>query len=205
MMLLMRLRRVGADALLIECRDSKHVEAWRATLSLRRVNGELDVTDIVPGARTVLLDGIAPETADLLADWPEPAAAETATGPLVEIPTTFDGEDLPGVAELWGVPVDEAVARLVETPLTVAFCGFAPGFAYMRGLPEEWSVPRLAAPRPRVPAGSVGLAGAYTGIYPTASPGGWRLVGHTGLALFDVRAEPPALLGPGTRVRLVRA
>ena len=69
------------------------------------------------------------------------------------------------------------MTRLLETALTVAFCGFAPGFAYLRGLPAEWSVPRLAAPRPRVPAGSVGLADDYAGIYPTASPGGWRLVG----------------------------
>ena len=71
----------------------------------------------------------------------------------------------------------------------------------MRG-PTEWAVPRLDAPRPRVPAGAVALAGAYAGIYPTASPGGWRLIGHTEQTLFDVREEPPALLSPGTRVRL---
>jgi KipI family sensor histidine kinase inhibitor len=201
----MRLRRAGRSALLIECRDGEQVEAWRAELLRRRESGELTATDIVPGARTVLLDGVPPETADLLAGWPEPDAAATAEGPLVEIPVAFDGEDLPDVAERWGVTADEAVNRLLATPLTVAFCGFAPGFAYLRGLPEEWAVPRLDAPRPRVPAGAVGLAGAYAGIYPTASPGGWRLVGHTGKTLFDVRAQPPALLGPGTRVRLAPA
>jgi KipI family sensor histidine kinase inhibitor len=87
----------------------------------------------------------------------------------------------------------------------VAFCGFAPGFAYLRGLPAAWAVPRLAVPRARVPAGSVALAGGYAGIYPSASPGGWRLVGRTAVTLFDVRREPPALLSPGTRVRLVTA
>lgn len=201
----MRLRRAGGSALLIECHDGEHVEAWRAELWRRRAAGELEVTDIVPGARTVLLDGVAPETAALVESWPEPAPAATADGPLVEIPVTFGGEDLPDVATRWQVPVEEAVDRLLATPLSVAFCGFAPGFAYLRGLPEECAVPRLDAPRPRVPAGSVGLAGAYAGIYPTASPGGWRLVGKTSQNLFDVRREPPALLVPGTRVRLVRA
>jgi KipI family sensor histidine kinase inhibitor len=99
--------------------------------------------------------------------------------------------------------VPAAVERLTGTELTVAFCGFAPGFAYLRGLSPAWAVPRLDAPRPRVPAGSVALAGEYAGIYPTAAPGGWRLVGRTDATLFDVRREPPALLAPGTRVSLV--
>ncbi|GAA2652148.1 5-oxoprolinase subunit B family protein [Paractinoplanes durhamensis] len=201
----MRIRSAGASALLIECRDGERVEAWRAELWRRRESGQLSVVDIVPGARTVLLDGVAPGTAALIAEWPEPDVLQRQAQRLVEIPTTFDGEDLPDVAAHWGVTEAEAVRRLVETELQVAFGGFAPGFAYLRGLPEAWSVPRLAAPRPRVPAGAVGLAGPYAGIYPTASPGGWRLVGHTGQELFDVRAEPPALLTPGTRVRLVPA
>jgi KipI family sensor histidine kinase inhibitor len=204
-MSVMRLRPAGDSALLIECLDGEHVEAWRAELFRRRAAGELAVTDIVPGARTVLLDGVGPETAELLASWPEPSVAAVADGPLVEISTTFDGADLPDVAARWGVAVEEAVARLVAAPLAVAFCGFAPGFAYLRGLPEEWAVPRLAAPRPRVPAGAVGLADSFVGIYPAASPGGWRLVGRTDAALFDVRAEQPALLAPGTRVRLAPA
>jgi KipI family sensor histidine kinase inhibitor len=132
-----------------------------------------------------------------------PPGVSAEEGPLVEIAATFDGEDLDDVASRWGVPVPEAVRRLAATPLAVAFCGFAPGFAYLRGLPDEWAVPRLAAPRPRVPAGSIGLAGSYVGIYPAASPGGWRLVGHTDQKLFDVRRKAPALLTPGTRVRLV--
>ncbi|MEU4243861.1 allophanate hydrolase subunit 1 [Actinoplanes sp. NPDC026619] len=201
----MRLRPAGASALLIECRDGDQVEAWRADFWRRRESGQLSVVDIVPGARTILLDGIAPGTAELIAEWPEPEIAGKEAQRLVEISTTFDGEDLPDIADLWGVTVPAAIDRLVETELVVAFCGFAPGFAYLRGMPAEWSVPRLAAPRPRVPAGAVGLAGPYAGIYPTASPGGWRLVGQTDQELFDVRAEPPALLTPGTRVRLVPA
>jgi KipI family sensor histidine kinase inhibitor len=201
----MRLRPVGTSALLIECRDGEHVEAWRAALWRLREAGDLTVTDIVPGARTVLIDGISPGTADLLGGLPDPSGGDESRSRQVEISTTFDGEDLPDVAELWGITEADAVRRLADTELTVAFCGFAPGFAYLRGLPEAWSVPRLAAPRPRVPAGSVALAGPYAGIYPTASPGGWRLVGRTDQELFDVRAEPPALLTPGTRVRLVPA
>jgi len=202
----MRLRRAGRSALLLECRDSDEVEAWRAELWRRRSSGELSAVDIVPGARSVLLDGIAPDTPTLLAGWtPVGPATEISDKPHVELRTTFDGEDLPDVAARWDVSVPAAVARLAEAELTVAFCGFAPGFGYLRGLPQEWAVPRLAAPRPRVPAGAVALAGGYAGIYPAASPGGWRLVGHTTANLFDVRREPPALLAPGTRVRLVPA
>jgi KipI family sensor histidine kinase inhibitor len=201
----MKIRRVGATGLLIECDDADRVEDWRAELWRRRETGELRAVEIVPGARTVLLDGVAPGTEELLPRWePEPGGIQSV-GPLVEIHTVFDGEDLEPVAELWGVTVDEAVQRLVDTRLHVAFSGFAPGFAYLRGLPDAWAVPRLAAPRPRVPAGAVALAGGYAGIYPTASPGGWRLVGHTDQNLFDVRREQPALLTPGTRVRLVAA
>ena len=169
----MRVRRVGGSALLIECRNGEQAEACRAELFRRRDAGELVVTDIVPGARTVLLDGVAPEIEASLAGWLPARTAAVADGPLVEIGAIFDGEDLADVAERWRLPVDEAVNRLVATPLTVAFCGFAPGFAYLRGLRDEWAVPRLPAPRPRVPAGAIGLAGAYAGIYPTASPGGW--------------------------------
>ena len=201
----MRLRRVGTAALLIECQNGEQVEAWRHEIWQRREAGEIEVVDVVPGAHTLLLDGVPGNTAEILSGWAEPAAATTAEGPLIEVATVFDGEDLPDVAERWAVPVDEVVTRLAETRFTVAFCGFAPGFPYLRGLPDGWAVPRLAAPRPRVPAGSVALADAWCGIYPTASPGGWRLVGRTELNLFDVRREPPALLGPGTRVRLVPA
>jgi len=201
----MHTRRAGAAALLIECADGAEVEAWRAELWRRRERGQLAAVEIVPGARTVLLDGLAnpQEAADLVASWAPPPAASTVPGPLIEIPVRYDGTDLAAVAEEWRVPVSEAVERIAGTQLRVAFCGFAPGFAYLTGL--RWPVPRLATPRPRVPAGAVGLAGEYAGIYPTASPGGWRLVGSTEVVLFDIHRDPPALLAPGTRVRLVSA
>jgi KipI family sensor histidine kinase inhibitor len=199
----MKIRPAGRSAVLLDCRDDREAEAWRAELWRRREAGELDVVEIVPGERTVLLDGVGADVERLMGRWTPSTVRVLSDTPLVEIATTFDGEDLPAVADGWGVSTDTAVARLTDVELTVAFCGFAPGFAYLRGLREEWAVPRLAAPRPRVPAGSVALAGAYAGIYPSASPGGWRLVGRTTADLFDVRREPPALLAPGTRVRLV--
>ena len=202
----MRVRRVGVRALLLELPDAEEVAAWRGELWRRREAGEITAVDIVPGAATILLDGVGNGTLEAIRGWPPPdPGATVAHAPLVEIPTEFDGDDLADVAELWDVEVPTAVERLVAASLRVAFCGFAPGFAYLSGLPEEWAVPRLAAPRPRVPAGAVALAGGYAGIYPSASPGGWRLVGRTSVTLFDVRRRPPALLPPGTRVRLVQA
>ncbi|SCE79497.1 5-oxoprolinase subunit B family protein [Micromonospora chokoriensis] len=134
---------------------------------------------------------------DATAGTPDRAATE------VVVPVCFDGPDLPTVAEYWNVDVPTVLRRLTSTRFRVAFCGFAPGFPYLTGLPAELALPRLATPRPRVPAGSVALAGPYAGIYPGASPGGWQLVGRTELVLFDVHADPPARLGPGTSVRMV--
>ena len=115
---------------------------------------------------------------------------------------TYDGPDLGSVAEHCGLSVDEVVERHERTEFVVAFCGFAPGFAYLSGLPDELHVPRLAEPRSRVPAGSVGLAGGFTGIYPRASPGGWQLIARTEETLWDPDREPPALLVPGTVVQV---
>jgi KipI family sensor histidine kinase inhibitor len=201
-----RVTRVGGSALLIECADGA-VEAWRSLLWQRRAAGDLVAEEIVPGARTVLLDGLddPDATAELVRGWAPPPPAGVAARPLVTVPVVYDGPDLIDVAERWGVSVPSAVARLAGAELRVAFCGFAPGFAYLSGLPAEWSVPRLDTPRASVPAGAVGLAGPYVGIYPTRSPGGWRLVGRTDVSLFDVHRDPPALLAPGTRVRLAGA
>ncbi|MEU6072434.1 carboxyltransferase domain-containing protein [Micromonospora sp. NPDC047074] len=226
----MRIRPVGAHALMLDCADADQVERWRAELWWRRERGELTAVEIVPAAVTVLLDGVPDPaaTAARIAAWtPGPAgtpapghappatdstiaaggsaalgAAGAGTGTTVEVPVTYDGEDLPLVADHWGVDVPAVVERLTSTPFRVAFCGFAPGFAYLTGLPAELAVPRLPTPRPRVPTGSVALAGPYAGIYPAASPGGWLLVGRTDLPLFDVHADPPARLTPGTPVRL---
>jgi KipI family sensor histidine kinase inhibitor len=204
----MRVRAVGADALLLEVDDPA---AWFAELWRRRDAGELSATEIVPGARTVLLDGLADPaaTGEAVRHWTLAAtadAADRANGPerIVEIAVSFDGPDLSFVAGRWDTDEAGVIARLVETRFHVAFCGFSPGFAYLAGLPTEQAVPRLESPRHRVPAGSVALADTYAGIYPTASPGGWRLIGNTDAVLFDPDRDPPALLTPATRVRLVQ-
>ncbi|PPA60349.1 5-oxoprolinase subunit B family protein [Micromonospora chalcea] len=201
----MRIRPVGTHALLLDCDDPEQVEAWRAELWHRRASRELTATEIVPGAVTVLLDGVPDPSAaaDRIAGWRPRTGGPGATTAEVRVPVVYDGEDLPRVAAHWDTDVPAVIDRLRRTEFRVAFCGFAPGFAYLTGLPPELAVPRLATPRTRVPAGSVALAGPYAGIYPAASPGGWLLVGRTDLPLFDVHADPPARLTPGTRVRLV--
>jgi KipI family sensor histidine kinase inhibitor len=195
---------VGWSALLIETDD---VEAWRAELARLRAAGELVAAEIVPGERTVLVDGVSdPDAAaGLISGRTPPPDAGAAAGPFVELPTWYDGADLGLVARHWEVSTDEVIERHTGTEFRVAFCGFAPGFGYLTGLPAELAVPRLDTPRPRVPAGSVALAGRYCGVYPGESPGGWLLIGRTERRLFDVDADPPAVLSPGTRVRFVHA
>jgi KipI family sensor histidine kinase inhibitor len=192
---------VGRDAVLVEVatpQDAVSLATWARERALAR--------DVVPGARTVLLDGLPAgldpsRLDDLLASW-APTAVEL--GPKVEIAVRYDGPDLEAVAEAWGCEPTEVGARHRATAFVAAFCGFAPGFAYLTAVPDDLpEVPRLETPRTQVPAGSVALAGRWCGIYPTASPGGWRVIGHADATLFDVRREPPALLAPGTRVRFV--
>ncbi len=199
-----RLLTAGARAVLLEVDTPEAVPAWRATLLRALASAALPApAEVVPGARTVLFDGVDPAMVrDLVSRIVVgDAVAESADGPLVEVPVVYDGADLGAVAACWEVPEREVVVRHTGTEFRVAFCGFAPGFPYLRGL--EVDVPRRSSPRPSVPAGSVALAGRYCGIYPTASPGGWQLIGRTSLRLFDVDRDPPALLPPGVRVRFV--
>lgn len=195
---------VGEHALLLEVDDADQLRALQAHVAALRQTPELScLTDVVPGARTLLLDGLDDPraTARAALAWVLPPVP-AAIGGLVELDVVYDGDDLPAVAHSWGLDVAAAAARHAAVTYTVAFCGFAPGFAYMSGLPDELAVPRRATPRPRVPAGAVALAGTYTGIYPQRSPGGWQLIGHTDARLWDADREPPALLVPGTRVRI---
>ncbi|MER7625379.1 5-oxoprolinase subunit PxpB [Streptomyces sp. NPDC126503] len=198
-----RVLRVGDRALLVELPDGDRAEAFHAEVLRRRAAGELaSVREVVPAARTVLLDGVDdPERlAAELPHW-EPAPLHARVGGAVEVPVRYDGPDLAEVAALWGVSVAEAVRIHTAAEFRVAFCGFAPGFGYLTGLGERYAVPRRATPRTAVPAGSVALAGPYTGVYPRSSPGGWQLIGTTDVVLWDPRREPAALLTPGTRVR----
>ena len=137
------------------------------------------------------------------------AAAESAGAPearTIDLPVGYGGEfgpDLEDVARHTGLTPAEVVRLHSGGCYLVYFLGFSPGFPYLGGMPPELVTPRLAAPRKRVPAGSIAIGGSQTGVYPVESPGGWRIIGRTGLRLFDPQAVPPALLRAGDSVRFV--
>lgn len=165
-----------------------------------------DVVEIVPAAETLLVSVSSSASLDRVIDALEHLSdldAGSDSGRRVDIDVVYDGDDLEEVAERTNMSVDEVVARHSEAAFTVAFCGFAPGFAYLDGLPPELHVPRRPTPRTRVPAGSVAIAAGFSAVYPSASPGGWNLLGRSDITLFDVDRDPPALLVPGTHVRFV--
>ena len=208
----------GEDALLLEVSGLDEVLALEGLLRAVLARSEhpwSGVIDVVPAARTVLLltrpgtdvSALAVAVRDLATSAALPASGvATASGArVVEVAVTYDGPDLDDVATLTGLTRAEVVAAHTGSPWRVAFGGFAPGFAYLVGGDPRLTVPRRAHPRPTVPAGAVGLAGEFSGVYPRASPGGWQLLGTTALTLWDVDRDPPALLTPGTTVRFVDA
>lgn len=200
----MKVLPVGEEALLVEVSSGEEAQAVHAELLRRRAAGTLTVREIVPAARTVLLDGLEDPVrlAERLVSWdipPVPARTRDTIG----IPVRYDGPDLDDVAALWGVEPQEVARIHAAAEFRVAFCGFAPGFGYLTGLPQRYDVPRRATPRTAVPAGSVALAGPYTGVYPRSSPGGWQLIGRTDSVLWDHARVPAALLTPGAVVRFV--
>ncbi|WP_416977811.1 5-oxoprolinase subunit B family protein [Streptomyces sp. T028] len=202
----MRVLPVGDDALLVEVASGAEAEALHAELVRRRAAGLLTAREIVPAARTVLLDGVRDPvrlTSELTAADIPPAPPRAHE--VIELPVRYDGPDLADVAAHWGVSAREVVRIHADTEFRVAFCGFAPGFGYLTGLPPRYDVPRRATPRTAVPPGSVALAGPYTGVYPRSSPGGWQLIGSTDVVLWNHARVPAALLSPGTRVRFVAA
>ncbi|MCC5036951.1 allophanate hydrolase subunit 1 [Streptomyces sp. WAC 00631] len=203
----MRVLRVGRHALLVEPGGPEAASALHAELVRRRETGELPpVREIVPAAHTVLIDGLDDPRAlaSELAGWELPPQSAGA-GRTVRLPVRYDGPDLAEVAERWGVRPEEVPEIVGGVRFRVAFCGFAPGFGYLTGLPERYRLPRRPTPRTSVPAGSLALAGEYAGVYPRSSPGGWQLIGSTGEVLWDPAREPAALLAPGTEVRFVAA
>ncbi|MEO3794276.1 allophanate hydrolase subunit 1 [Nonomuraea sp. B10E15] len=202
------IRRAGEHGLLVETGSLELSHRLDAALRADRPAG---VAEIVPGPATVLV--VAPgadqawlrdRLAALVADERGRAGAGSAEGPVVTIPVTYDGADLDSVAALAGISADEVIARHSGRELVVGWLGFAPGFAYLTGLDPVLESPRLDTPRTSVPAGSVAIAGPYSAVYPTASPGGWRLLGRTSVRVWDVTADPPSLFRPGMRVRFVR-
>ncbi|MBW8852139.1 MAG: 5-oxoprolinase subunit PxpB [Xanthomonadales bacterium] len=186
----------------------------RAHVLAARLRGEAPawLRDLVPGwdSLGVCFDPAAVPADDvrawLLAHRDHAPAAATASAPVVEIPVRYGGDhgiDLADAADALGLSPAQLIERHAAPLYTVAMIGFAPGFPYLAGLDPALALPRLATPRSRVPAGSVGIGGAQTGIYPRESPGGWRLLGRTPLRLFDPARASPSLLAPGDRVRFV--
>jgi KipI family sensor histidine kinase inhibitor len=200
----------GDQALLLEFDSTAEVLAWADALREAELLG---VLDIVPASRTVLIKLAGPRyqapTRQRLGKLRVTAEAlsETALGDRradIEIDVVYDGADLDEVARLTGMTPDQVVAAHTGTPWRVGFGGFAPGFAYLIGGDERLNVPRQSEPRTRVPAGSVALAGEFSGVYPRESPGGWQLIGRVSentAELWDVDRDPPALLRPGMWVQ----
>jgi KipI family sensor histidine kinase inhibitor len=193
-------RAAGDAALLVEAAGP--AGALAAALRAERIPGVLDA---IAGAHTVLvltepgswdLDELAGRLAAVPGTGSDPAGQAAA-----EIPVRYDGPDLAEVARLTGMAPGEVIARHAAREYTVGWLGFCPGFGYLTGLDPALQVPRLAAPRLRVPAGSVAIAGELAAVYPAESPGGWRLLGRTTAALWNAERDPPALLAPGMRVR----
>jgi KipI family sensor histidine kinase inhibitor len=202
----MKLLPYGDRAVLIEPADPDGVLPLRDWLIEQRFSG---IMMVLPAARTVLVEVDpaelpVPRLHELLAAAETSAAAtEPADAGLVELPVRYDGADLGTVADDAGLAVEEVVALHSGAEYIVRFCGFSPGFGYLTGLDRRLQLPRLTTPRPSVPAGSVAIAGGYTGVYPRSSPGGWRLLGSTDVPLFVLDRQPPALLAPGVRVRFI--
>jgi KipI family sensor histidine kinase inhibitor len=197
----MRLLPMGATAVLVDDPPGDPA-AW--SLGLRSLGLE-GLIDVVPAATTVLIRcgsdrHLAAAVARL--DDVVPFGADGAARPtVITIPVRYDGIDLDEVAQLTAISAESVIAIHSSATYEVAFCGFAPGFGYLRGLPSVLHLPRRHTPRTRVPAGSVAIAAEYSAVYPTQSPGGWHLLGTTDVTLFDPGRAPPALLEPGTIVR----
>ena len=203
----MRLLPCGDVAILVELDDA----AGRRRLdTVLRATPVVGVVDHVPAARTVLvkvaspddLQGVAARLRALDLTDVDDASAAPVTPPL-QLAVRYDGPDLPDVARHLGIHPAEVVTRHTGQLWTVEFSGFAPGFGYLVGDDGGLDVPRRDSPRTRIPPGSLGLAGPFTGVYPRPSPGGWQLIGHTDEVMWDAAREPPALLLPGRRIQFV--
>jgi len=196
----------GDRALLVELGGTERVVGYVDALLARELPG---VADVVPAAETVLVvaSGVTPLAAlrtELETVEPNSGSvAATEEAETVEIAVLYDGPDLADVARLTGLDEAEVVAAHTGSLWRVAFGGFAPGFGYLVGGDPRLQVPRRDSARTAVPAGAVGLAGEYTGVYPRESPGGWQLIGTTRERMWDLEREQPAVLRPGAVIRFV--
>ncbi|MCF5277544.1 carboxyltransferase domain-containing protein, partial [Pseudomonas syringae] len=197
----MRFYPANLDALLVELSNLDETLALFESLQQMPIAG---VEEIVPAARTLLVhfrpsaigfDALATQIASR-----DIRGKAREAGKLIEIPVHYNGEDLADVARELDISVEEVIRRHTGSDYNVAFCGFAPGFAYLSG-GAGFVVPRRSTPRTRIPAGAVALAGGFSGIYPQASPGGWQIIGVTTSTMWDLGRDEPALLQPGYRVR----
>lgn len=198
----MRFLPVSLTTILVELADLDETLALFASLQADPIDG---IAEMVPAARTLMIRFRSEKvsSSDLAAGIAtrDLSAKIAPSEHLVEIPVRYDGEDLGDVADLTGLSVEEVIRRHTESEFTVAFCGFAPGFGYLVGGDTALHVPRRKSPRTRIPAGSVALAGAFSGVYPQASPGGWQIIGTTPVKMWDIDRDPGALFQPGYRVR----
>jgi KipI family sensor histidine kinase inhibitor len=201
----MRILPMGPRAVLVEQFQAEPA-AWAEGFRLMAVPG---VAEVVPGAETVLVactDESTMRSVRSRLDDVRPAPPESFERiGVIEVPVRYDGDDLDAVATATGLSVEEVVVAHSGPSYVVAFCGFSPGFGYLRGLDERLRLPRRATPRTRVPAGSVAIAAEYSAVYPRSSPGGWHLLGRTDLTMFDPDRSPPAVFTPGARVRFLVA
>ena len=196
----MRLLPYGPRAVLAEYDSLAEVMAVSDVLRAAAVPS---VVDVVPAARTVLVHHNGVDRVALEALLQPTDQAPRPVGPLVEIPVVYDGADLAEVASATGMSAADVIDMHSSTTFSAAFLGFTPGWAYLVGLPPPLHLPRRSTPRTAVPAGSVAIANEFSGVYPTTSPGGWHLLGHTIVPMFDASRAKPALVVDGDRVRFV--
>ena len=194
-------RPYGPNAWLVD--DLAAPAAWARALGAMDVPG---VEEIVPAESTVVVRCRRARHAAIgeVLDMVVPAQDQSDPEAPLTVDVVYDGPDIAELAFAAQVSIDDVVRLHATGTYEVAFCGFSPGFGYLRGIDRRLHVPRRATPRAAVPAGSIGIAAGYTCVYPSASPGGWYLIGHTTTPLWDVERQPPALLRPGRAVRFRR-